>query len=68
VRKLDVQKTSDLSVMACFAQDDYSGNAFSLGLGGNVADSISSLEGDEPRILDDGGPSSNSLATMLMRI
>jgi len=47
---LNARKTSDLFVMACFAQNDYSGNTFSLGLGGNVADSISSLEGDEPRI------------------
>jgi len=40
--------------MAGFAQHDYSGNAFSLGLGGIVADSITSLEDDEPRIPDDG--------------
>jgi len=40
--------------MAGFAQHDYSGNAFSLGLGGIVADSISSLEDDEPCNPDDG--------------
>ena len=40
--------------MAGFAQHVYSGNAFSLGLGGIVADSINSLEDDEPRIPDDG--------------
>jgi hypothetical protein len=51
---LDTQKASDESVMAGFAQTDYSGNAFSLGLGGIVADSISSLEDDEARIPDDG--------------
>ena len=53
-KALDAQKTSDGSVMAGFAQADYSGNAFSLGLGGIVADSISSLEDDESRIPDDG--------------
>jgi len=51
-KALDAQKASDESVMAGFAQTDYSGNAFSLGLGGIVADSISSLEDDEPRIPD----------------
>jgi len=49
-KALDAQKTSDGSAMAGFAQADYSGNAISLGLGGIVADSISSLERDEPRI------------------
>ena len=53
-KALDAQKTSDGSVMAGFAQADYSGNAFSLGLGGIVTDSISSLEDDESRIPDDG--------------
>ena len=53
-KALDAQKASNESVMAGFAQHDYSGNAFSLGLGGIVADSISSLEDDEPRIPDDG--------------
>jgi len=46
--------------MAGFAQADYSGNAFSLGLGGIVADSISSP--------DDAKAFTTSLATMLMRI
>ena len=53
-KALDAQKVSDESVMAGSAQTDYSGNAFSLGLGGIVADSISSLEVDEPRIPTDG--------------
>jgi len=53
-KALDAQKTSDGSVMAGFAQADYSGNAFSLGLDGIVADSISSLEHNEPRIPDNG--------------
>ena len=50
---LDVQKASDGSVMAGFTQADYSGNVFSLGLGGIVADSISSLEDDESCIPDE---------------
>jgi len=53
-KALEAQKTSDGSVIAGFAQADSSGNAFSLGLGGIVAISISSLERDEPRIPDDG--------------
>jgi len=53
-KALDAQKASNESVMAGFAQHNYSGNAFSLGFGGIVADSISSLEDDEPRIPDDG--------------
>jgi len=53
-KALEAQKTSDGSAIAGLAQADYSGNAFSLGLGGIVADSISSLERDEPRIPDDG--------------
>jgi len=53
-KALQAQKTSDGSAIAGFAQADYSGNAFSLGLGGIVADSISSLERDDPRIPDDG--------------
>ena len=67
-KALDPKKTSDGSVTAGFAQADYSGNAFILGLGGIVADSISSLEDDEPRIPNDMRLSSTSLATMLMRI
>jgi len=53
-KALTAQKISDGSVMAGFAQADYSGHAFSLGLGGIVADSISYLEDDESRIPDDG--------------
>jgi len=53
-KALDAQKASAESVIAGFAQTDYSGNAFSLGLGGIVADLISSLEDDEPRIPNDG--------------
>ena len=53
-KALDAQKTSDGSAMAGFAQADYSGNAFSLVFGGVVADSIRSLERNEPRIPDDG--------------
>jgi len=37
-----------------FAQADYSGIAFSLGLGGIVAESISSLHDDEPGFPEDG--------------
>jgi len=52
-KAIDAQKTSDESVMAGFAQADYSGNAFSLGLGGIVAESISSLHDDEPCFPED---------------
>jgi len=55
-KAIDAQKTSDESVTAGFAQADYSGNAFSLGLGGIVAESISSLNDDEPCIPEDGDP------------
>jgi len=53
-KALDAEKTSDLSVIASFAEADYLANAFSLGLGGFVTDWISSLEGEKPRIPDDG--------------
>ena len=53
-KALDAQTASNESVMAGFAQHDYTGSAFGLGLGGIVADSISSLEDDEPRIPDYG--------------
>ena len=53
-KAIDAQKTSDESVMAGFARADYSGNAFSLGLGGGiVAESISSLHDDEPCFPED---------------
>jgi len=53
-KAIDAQKTSDESVMAAFAQADYSRDAFSLGLGGIVAESISSLHDDEPCFPEDG--------------
>jgi len=40
--------------MAGFAQADYSGDAFSLGLGGIVAESINSLHDNEPCFPEDG--------------
>jgi len=52
-KAIDAQKTVDESVMAGFAQADYSGNAFSLGLGGIVAESISSLHDYEPCFPED---------------
>jgi hypothetical protein len=51
---LDAQKSFNESALAGFVQDDCSGNAFSLGLGGIVTGSISSIEDDETRIPDDG--------------
>jgi len=52
-KAIDAQKTCDESVMAGFAQADYSGHAFSLGLGGIVAESISSLHDDKPCFQED---------------
>ena len=53
-KAIDAHKTSDESVMAGFAQADYSGNVFSLGLSGIVAESISSLNDDGPCFPEDG--------------
>ena len=63
-KALEAQKTSDGSAIAGFAQADSSGNAFSLGLGGIVADSISSSLASQMVVR----LSSTSLVTMLMHI
>ena len=54
-KSIDAQKTSDGSAIAGFAQADFSGNAFSLGLGGIIEDNKPRLPEDGEAVIDKFG-------------